>query len=148
MVFGLLCLKSLASKHGKISAFYEERSHLGTSRNPRARVVDPGSGEKQARIMVLDFRLASCLQTDEGLVGENNKEIDLCKDYRRHKRAAVELLCELVATHRLPGRLFTLEYISFSFDVIIIFPLASTSKRTCSQHPFANGLSYLHSPLR
>lgn len=67
--------------------FCEKRSHLGTSLNPKARVVDPGSGEKQARIMVLDFCLASCLQTDEGLLGENNKEIDLCKDCRRHKRA-------------------------------------------------------------
>lgn len=148
MVFGLLCLKSLASKQGKISMFCEKRSHLGTSRNPRARVVDPGLGEKQAHIMVLDFCLASCLQTDEGLLRENNKEIDLCKDYRRHKRAEVESLCESVATHRLPGRLFNLEYISFSLDVIIIFPLASTSQRTCSQHPFANGLSYLQSPLR
>lgn len=148
MVFGLLCLKSLASQQGKISVFYEERSRLGTSCNPRARVVDPGSGEKQARIMVLDFCLASCLQTDEGLLGENNKEIDLCKDYRRHKRAAVESLCKSVATRRLPGRLFNLECMSFSLDVIIVFPLASTSQRTGSQHPFANGLSYLQSPLR
>lgn len=52
--------------------------------------------------MVLDFCLASCLQTDEGLLGANNKEIGLFVECCRCSRATVESLCELKVTHQLP----------------------------------------------